>query len=355
MLKYKLVFFYAVACVCVVAIGIFFLDKLDKTVEVYNEEVKNEEEIKETKEYLTSLPVRKIKVKITATGEIKEMDINDYLIGVVPSEMPPSHEIEALKAQAIVARTYAYEKMSNAPHSDCDICDNASHCQAYYDISRVVQVWKNRGFSDELRAEYLEKVKEAVYSTENIVVTYNGSLIKAYFHANSGGKTEDVSAIWGKQNIPYLVSVESKGEEAHQFYNSTLSLTVSELETKLTANTDKPCSVGSLTDNLVKIISYTKSGRVDQVDIAGNIYTANELRSALGLKSTNFTVKYENGKVNFAVTGYRSRSWNEPNRCKLLCKRRLDGRRNNKTLLHGCRTSIFKNERIGVKSYERYE
>lgn len=304
MLKYKLVFFYAVMCVCVVTVGIFFLDKLDKAVEVYGEENKKEEEIQETKEYITSLPVKTIKVKITSTGEIKEMDINDYLIGVVPSEMPPSHEIEALKAQAIVARTYAYEKMSQASHSDCDICDNASHCQAYYDIDRVVQVWKNRGFSDELRAEYLEKVKEAVYSTENIVVVYNGNLIKAYFHANSGGKTEDVSAIWGKQNIPYLVSVESKGEEAHQYYTSSVSLTVSELETKLTANTDKPCVAGSLTDNLIKIISYTKSGRVDQVDIAGNIYTANELRSALGLKSTNFTVKYENGKVNFSVTGY---------------------------------------------------
>lgn len=304
MLKYKLVFFYTVLCCLALVVSLFFLNKLDKNVEIYNETNKKEEEIEKTKEYITKLPVKKIRVKITSTGEIREMDINDYLIGVVPSEMPPSHEIEALKAQAIVARTYAYEKMSRNPHSDCDICDNASHCQAYYDIDRIIQVWKNRGFSDELRAEYLEKVKNAVYSTENIVVTYSGNLIKAYFHANSGGKTEDVSAIWGKQNIPYLVAVESKGEEAHQFYKSEVDLTISQLEEKLTAKTSKPCRAGSLTDNLVKVLSYTKSGRVDLVDIAGNIYTANELRTALGLKSTNFTVKYEDEKIKFNVTGY---------------------------------------------------
>lgn len=304
MLKYKLVFFYGVFCIVLVVASLFLLTKLDKTVEIYEKEKEKEEKITEIKSYETELPLKTIKVKITNSGAVEEMDINDYLIGVVPSEMPPSSEIEALKAQAIVARTYAYEKMSRSPHTDCDICDNASHCQAYYDISKIEQIWENRGFDENLRKEYLRKVKEAVYSTENVVAVYNGELIKAYFHADSGGKTEDVSAIWGKQHIPYLVSVESKGEEAHQFYKSSVSLTVSELEQKLNSGTSKQCSINSMKDDLIKIISYTSTGRVDQVDIAGNIYTASELRSALGLKSTNFTVEYVDKNVVFNVTGY---------------------------------------------------
>ena len=301
MLKNKLVFFYALGCLVFVGVTVTVLYKLDKNVQVYNEGKNIEKEIEETKKYFSELPSKNIKLKITSTGEIKEISMNDYLIGVVPSEMSPLSEVEALKAQAIVARTYAYEKMKNNGHSDCDICDNYAHCQAYYDINNVINVWKNRGYND---AECLEKVKEAVYSTENVVITYNGELIKAYFHADSGGKTEDVSAIWGKQNIPYLVSVESLGEDEHKYYKTTEKFSVSELETKLNNNTSKQCNINSITDNLIKIISYTKSGRVAQVDIGGNIYTASELRVALGLKSTNFTVEYKNNEVVFNVTGY---------------------------------------------------
>ena len=304
MLKNKLVFFYILIFILLLSVFVSSLNKMDKTVELYNEEQKIDSEMKEIKKYITNLPTKIIKVKITSTGEIKTMDINDYLIGVVPAEMPPSHEIEALRAQAIVARTYAYEKMGINGHTDSDICDNASHCQAYYDIEKIINVWKNRGFDETIRAEYLEKVKSAVYSTENIVAVYNNKLIKAYFHADSGGKTEDVSSIWGKQNIPYLVSVESLGEEEHKYYKTTVKISVSDLETKLTNNTTKPCNVGNLTKDIIKILSYTKSGRVDKVDIAGNIYTANELRSALGLKSTNFTVEYVDGSIVFNVTGY---------------------------------------------------
>ncbi|MBR5227085.1 MAG: stage II sporulation protein D [Clostridia bacterium] len=301
MLKNKLVFFYALLCMSIVVATIIFLYKWDKSIQIYNEGEELEKEIEQIKEYFSMLPTKKIKLKITATGEIKETSMNDYLIGVVPSEMSPLSEVEALKAQAIVARTYAYEKMKNNGHSDCDICDNYAHCQAYYDIQNIINIWKNRGYDD---SECLEKVKEAVYSTENVVITYNGDLIKAYFHADSGGKTEDVSAIWGKQNIPYLVSVESRGEENHKYYKTTEKFSVAELETKLNANTSKECSIKNITDNLIKIISYTKSGRVDQVDIGGIIYTASELRAALGLKSTNFTVQYSNNEVVFNVTGY---------------------------------------------------
>lgn len=334
MLSKKLVFFYALIMILAIILLIYSLNKMDKAINIYLEQEKEEEEINKIKEYITALPVDTIKVKITATGEIKEMNINDYLIGVVPAEMPPSHDIEALRAQAIVARTYAYEKMGTNGHTDCDICDNSAHCQAYYDIQKIIKIWANRGFNEELRKEYLSKVKQAVYTTENIVAVYNNKLIKAYFHADSGGRTEDVSSIWGKQNIPYLISVESLGEEEHKYYKTTVNLSVSELENKLTNNTSKPCNVGSFTKDIIKIISYTKSGRVDQVDIAGNIYTANELRSALGLKSTNFTVEYHDGSIIFNVTGYGHGVGMSQTGANYYAKERNECRRNYKTLLY---------------------
>ena len=105
------------------------------------------EDIEKVKEFEIKNKVPKdIKVKITKTGEIITMDMDEYLKGVVPSEMPPSYNIEALKAQAVVARTYAFEKISRNAHSDCDICDNYACCQAYYSIEKILEIWTNRGF-----------------------------------------------------------------------------------------------------------------------------------------------------------------------------------------------------------------
>ena len=86
-----------------------------------------------------------IRIKMTKTGEIIAMDINDYLRGVVPSEMSPTYEIEALKAQALVARTYTYRKIkTNAEGSDADMCDSHLHCQAFYTKEKIFDIWKTK-------------------------------------------------------------------------------------------------------------------------------------------------------------------------------------------------------------------
>ena len=218
--------------------------------------------------------------------------------------MPPEYSIEALKAQAVVARTYLYQKIVAGGHGDADICDSAAHCQAYYSTDRILEIWeKSKGWDKEKRDIHAKKVAEAVEQTENIAVTYKGKYIRAYFHACSGGKTENVSNIWGKQNIPYLVSVESLGEEDYKNYSSKVKLNVSDLQAKLNDEQSIKCNINVDRGDIVKILSYTDTGRVDKVEIGGVIYTAEKLRTLLGLRSTNFNVEYENGEVIFKVTG----------------------------------------------------
>lgn len=305
-MRRRFVFFYAVISFVLVALVIFLALKMDKIKSENIEEQNKIDELNAITKYLKENNVKDvINVKITKTGEIKKMKVSDYLKGVLPSEMPPGYDIEALKAQAVVARTYLYYKMNTNAHDDADICDNSAHCQAFYDIEQIKYIWENkRGFDSKTREEYLKKVNEAVDSTQNIVITYNDKYIKAYFHACSGGKTENVHNIWGKQEIKYLTSVESLGEEEYANYTSKVSLTVAELEAKLNKDTAVACSINEDNEKIVEILSYTDTGRVDKVKIGGVIYTAENLRQVLGLKSTNFTVEYKDKKVIFCVTGY---------------------------------------------------
>ena len=203
----KFVFFYAFVLTGVLLGSLFVMNNLDKKETNMSGEEEQKENIKEEeKGKLINLKVKeikdKIKIKISSTGEIRELSVSDYIKGVLPAEMPPEYHIEALKAQATVARTYLYKKMNTKSHEDADICDNASHCQAWYSLDNLYNIWKrSKGYTEEECNMYFKKVEQAVDSTENIVVTYKDKYISAYFHACSGGKTEDVSAIWGKQNI----------------------------------------------------------------------------------------------------------------------------------------------------------
>jgi len=301
----RFVFFYAVICMLLLGISIYIANNLDKAQEEQEKENKNKHEIIQITKYIEDNKIKdSIKVKITSTGAIKELTVNEYLKGVLPSEMPPEYDIEALKAQAVVARTYLYQKIAAGGHGDADICDNAAHCQAYYSTEKILEIWKkSKGWDKETRDIHAKKVAEAVEQTENIAVTYNGRYIRAYFHACSGGKTENVSNIWGKQKIPYLVSVESLGEEDYKNYSSKVKLSVSDLQAKLNEQQSIKCNINVDGRDIVKFLSYTDTGRVDKVEIGGAIYTAEKLRTLLGLRSTNFNVEYENGEVIFKVTG----------------------------------------------------
>ena len=244
-----------------------------------------------------------IRVRCTKTGEIVAMDINDYLRGVVPSEMPPSYNLEALKAQAVVARTYTYRKMmSHGEGEDADMCDNHTHCQAFYDKDTLFSIWKKRGFSDQLIEEYWDKINEAVVSTQNQVITYNGEYIKAFFHASSPYKTENIDQIWGGETLPYLVSVENKEKEDYTNRNSQVVVNFTDFIIKIKEKYGREVTIDDC--NATCINEYTTSGRIKNIKVGEQIISAENLRTMFGLKSTDFKLEINNDSIIFNVTGY---------------------------------------------------
>ncbi len=145
-----------------------------------------------------------IKLLHNLDGSVEELNMNEYLYGVVSAEMPANYEIEALKAQAIVARTYTIYKIKNgSKHENADICDNSNCCQAWISKENRQARWE-----EQFRDEYWEKIVKAVNDTNQRYITYNGEPINAFFHSNSGGKTELASNVWGG-TLPYLQIVET--------------------------------------------------------------------------------------------------------------------------------------------------
>lgn len=241
-----------------------------------------------------------IRLLHTETGEIEELNIDEYLYGVVSSEMPASYEMEALKAQAVVARTYTiYQAMNNSgKHENADICDNYGCCQAWISKEDRLAKWS----AEEAESNW-DKILEAVNSTSGKIITYNGSPINAFFHANSGGVTESSLNIWGGIDYPYLKSVETVGEEGYTQYSSEVKFSKEDLLNKI-KETYQDCEIDYTQQDCIEILEYTTSGRVKTIKFGNKEIAGTEARTLLGLKSTNFTFSIDGESIVFSVTGY---------------------------------------------------
>lgn len=241
-----------------------------------------------------------IKLLHTDTGKVEELNIDEYLYGVVSSEMPASYEVEALKAQAVVARTYTiYQAMNNSgKHENADICDNYACCQAWISKEERLAKWA----TEEAESNW-NKIVDAVNSTSGKIITYEGNPINAFFHANSGGVTESSLNIWGGVDYPYLKSVETAGEDGYTQYSSEVKLTKEELLNKIKEKYPD-CVIDFTQQDCIKILEYTTSGRVKTIKFGNKEIAGTEARTLLGLKSTNFNVIIEGENVVFSVIGY---------------------------------------------------
>ena len=233
-------------------------------------------------------------------NKIEEIDLDEYLYGVVSAEMPASFEEEALKAQAVVARTYTIYKIVNndGKHGEADICDDSTCCQAW--ISE--QDRKDRWDEDE-KEENWNKIVNAVNSTQGKIVTYNGEPINAFFHSNSGGTTEAPIEVWGGSGYPYLQSVATAGEDAYSQYSSEAEFTEAEFEEKI-KELHSDFEIDFEDENCIKIEEYTEGNRVKTIKIGNLELSGVEVRNIFGLRSANFTVTIEDNKIKFEVIGY---------------------------------------------------
>lgn len=241
-----------------------------------------------------------IKLLHSKTNQIEEIQLDEYLYGVVSSEMPANYEAEALKAQAVVARTYTIYQIinNNGKHENAEICDDSNCCQAWISKQDRLEKWEA-----EEAEENWNKIVDAVDSTKGEIITYNGVPINAFFHANSGGITESSLNIWGEVDYPYLKSVETSGEEGYTQYKSEVILTKEELLNKLKTKYED-CSIDFSNQDCIQILEYTTSGRVKTIKFGNTEIAGTEARTLLELKSTNFTFKIYGENIIFSVIGY---------------------------------------------------
>ena len=241
-----------------------------------------------------------LSLNVLAGGELQQMDMQTYLLGVVRSEMPASFEEEALKAQAVAARTYIlYKKLNggSANHPEADACGDISCCQAYKTYEEAAADW------GEDAAEFEAKIRRAVEETDGECILYEGLPVLAVFHSSSAGETLDAAAVWSA-GLPYLQSVETpETSETVPNYQSTASFSASELKAILQkALPEADLSQGP--SNWFTNIRQQPGGAVTALAVGGVEVGGNDLRTILGLRSACFTIAFEEENVVFSVTGY---------------------------------------------------
>lgn len=222
-------------------------------------------------------------VRLEGVGEVP---LETYLVGVLGAEMPASFEMEALKAQAVVARTYARKRCEESPkHGENGVCTDPACCQGYV-------------AEDSVPAENWEKLRQAVQETRGMVLTYQGELAEATYFSSSGGITEAAGVVWGG-DVPYLQAVESPDEE--NLFEQTLFFSREELENAL------DMTLSEDPENWIAGITYTESGGIDTWQIEGETYRGTEIRRLLKLKSTCIRVEPMGDGISLSTVGFGHR------------------------------------------------
>ena len=247
----------------------------------------------------------KITVYYASQDKTQEVDLEDYIKGVVAAEMPADFSPEALKAQAVAARTFAYGRMTgvygskNGVHDGADICTESTHCQAWTEKEAAQKKWgvlfASRNWA---------KIERAVNETKGLIVVYQGSIANTLFHASSAGKTESVEEVWTGSPVPYLQSVESSGEEASKGYVTSKLFSAEQITQELQKKYPEEEFDENITESM-EILDYTTGGRVKTLKIGNVIMKGTEFRTLLGLRSACFTIEPAGeGKVKITTTGH---------------------------------------------------
>lgn len=242
----------------------------------------------------SSGPAIAVSVYRSQSDKVQTIDFQDYVVGVVASEMPADFNIEALKAQALAARTYVVKHLLRGPKADLPKDAEVTDTKYY-------QVYKSH---DDLKKEWgddydskIAKIEQAVSETAGEIITYNGQPIESMFFSTSNGYTEDSEDYWSNK-IPYLKSVKSPWDENSPKSFETTTIPVSTFEQDLGVNLEEESgSIG-------KVVKTTNGHRVGKIKIAGHAFTGRDVREKLGLRSTDFELKKKDGKIYAETQGF---------------------------------------------------
>lgn len=230
-----------------------------------------------------------VRVKRETTGQIDTVSFEEYIKGVLAGEVPTSFHIEALKAQAVAARSYAMKKIEDNTATDYDVVDTVSN-QVYMDDEMLKEKWKD---------QYDEKMKiieRAVNETKGEYLEYDGKVAQAFFFSTSAGKTENSEEVF-QSALPYLRSVDSSwDQEVSPVFQQDYQFSVYDFYQKL----------GLPYQDTVQfqITKQTSTGRVKEVNIDGTVVKASDVSSKLGLRSTFFTLEQIGSNIHMTTKGY---------------------------------------------------
>ena len=298
----KIILYIFILILLCFAIPIIFTTKRFEQVNNRNIENKEKQNIEISESTYDYKNYTNIKLLHASNKKVENIKLDEYLCGVVSAEMPASFETEALKAQAVVARTYTLYKMINnaGKHKDvnANICDSSTCCQAWISKEDRLKKWNEKD-----RDMYWDKIVNAVNTTQGKIITYGGKPINAFFHANSGGATEAPVNVWGGTGYPYLQTVTTSGENAYSGYSSKVTVSKKDFESKIKEEhsnfkinfDDKEC---------IKIKEYTDGNRVKTIKIGNLELSGVEIRSIFSLRSANFKVTIKDDSIIFEVVGY---------------------------------------------------
>jgi len=228
-------------------------------------------------------------LRVSMDGKIIPMELEEYVVGVVAAEMPALYHLEALKAQAVAARTRAASGRCRK-HKDADICTDSACCQGYLAEAERQTRWGADAF------EMNERVRQAVASTEGLVILYDGVPIEVLYHAISGGYTEDVEEVYAVA-LPYLRGVNSPGEESARGYSAEQLFSKKEIVDAFPDAAEN----GKIQ---LEILARSESGRVTVIRVGSLTLSGRAFRAALSLRSTNFELSAREDQIVIAQTGY---------------------------------------------------
>ncbi len=256
-------------------VPIFFISYFFSHKNEIKEEIFEEPQLIETK-----------KVKVTNNESYNELNLEDYIIGVVACEMPASFEFEALKAMAVAARTYALNKINEDPNY---ILKTSTNDQCFINKNEMIEKWES-GFD-----KYYNKILNAVAETEGEYLSYNNFPIKAFYFSTSNGYTENVEDVFF-QKLDYLVSVSSPWDLETSGYKKETSFYISEFL--------KLLNIFDSNIKYIKIEELTDSNRVKTVSVNDKKFKGTAFRKLLNLRSTDFSINMSDGKVIITTRGY---------------------------------------------------
>lgn len=229
-----------------------------------------------------------VRVKKTQTEEILKIPFEEYIVGVLAGEMPVSFELEALKAQAVAARSYVMKKMLYNKDKEYDVVDTVTN-QVYLDEEYLKAAWKENYTSK------INRIKKAVLETYNEYLDYNGQVADAVFFSTSVGKTENSEEVFSS-TVPYLRSVSSDWDEISPVFEVHYSFKLEEFYKKLGLDYREKIEF--------TILESTSTGRVKEIKINGKKFSGSDVVSALNLKSNHFTISQKQNIVNITTKGY---------------------------------------------------